>query len=422
MSEATVIDAPPASAEPATTPGPRAFEPSRSGAAKPTLREAFEAKAAPDPNRQRKPEPPAPQSAIPTPPKAADKPVEAKADEKPTEAKVDAKGEKLPPGRPPKPSAQDTWKSLKQERDQYKREAEEMRSQRVPEQERTTLTQRMEQIQKRNEELENHLRFKDYERSTEFKEKYDKPYVDMLGDATTFLERIPVLDPVTQTQRAGSVQDIYSLMNMNPVEQAEAAEAMFGSRLAPRVINEVEKVRDKLIARKKALDEAESNGKQREQQQTEQTTRQIKAFEGKVKEWYTAAEAEWNKDPDAKMFDKITREDGKELTPDEIEHNKLVDKGVELSKWVSKHPRNAATEEEAAKIVRKQYAILKRAIHFAPLRRLYKATAKKLAAAEKELEGYRSTTPSTAGRQPNGRPAAAVSSGVKGMFNKYAGR
>ena len=430
MSDA-IMEAPVAPAvEPAATPGPKEFAPSRSSAAKPTLREAFEAKAAPDPSRKRVPEPVS-QAALPTPPlKKEDKAAEAKPGDKPAEAapepKLDAKGEKLPPGRPIKPTAQETWKTLKSRAEQAEAKVKDYESNRVPEQERTMLTQRMEQIQRRNEELENHIRFKDYAQSTEFTEKFHTPYVDALGTAMRDLSRIPVVDEATGTQRAATEQDLFELMNLDPVKQIEAAEAKFGPRLAQRVINHADKVRDVLLARNKALDESKVKGKEREQQMSEQTTRQLKQFEGKVREWYTAAETEWNKDPDAKLFDTITREDGKELTPDEIEHNKLVEKGKELSKWVSKHPRNAKTPEEAAEIVRRQFAILKRAIHFAPLRRLYKVTAKKLAAAEAELAQIRGTTPTTAGRAPttngNGRPGQAPKSSVRGMFDKYAGR
>jgi len=424
MSEAVV--ATPEASVPASTPGPRPVEPVRASNAKPTLREALEAHAAPDPNRQRKPEP-APQAALPTPPKKEDKPVESKPGQKPPEARADAKDEKLPTGRPPKPSAADTWKSLKAERDQYKREVEEVKAQRVPEQERTTLTKRMEEIQRRNEELENHIRFKDYEQSTEFKEKHEAPYVERFNDAMSLFGRIPIADAVTGEQRAGNQNDLFELMNLDPVAADARALEMAGGKqgLADRLVRHAEQVAEVLKNRNKALEDAKVKGKEREQQMSEQTTRQLKAFEGKVKEWYTAAEAEWNKDPEAKLFDTIVREDGKELTPDEIEHNKLVEKGKELAKWVAKHPRNAKTPEEAAEIVRRQTAILKRAIHFGPLRRLYRQTAKKLEAANKELEQYRGTTPTTAGRQPaniNGRAMQPGKSSVKGMFDKYAGR
>jgi hypothetical protein len=415
MSEApTAAPAAPAPEAPATTPGPREVTPTVAAAAKPTLREAFEAKAAPDPNK-RKPEP-APQAALPTPPKTPDKP---------TDAKPDTKSDKLPPGRPVKATAQETWKTLKSRAETAEAKIKEYESNRVPESERTTLTQRMEQIQRRNEELENHIRFKDYEQSSEFTDKYHRPYEEKFGDAMKLLSRIPVIDNATGQQRAGNQGDLFELMNLDPVAADARALEMAGGKqgLADRLVRHAESVSEVLQARNKALDEAKTKGKEREQQQTEMTTRQLKAFEGKVKEWYGAAEAEWNKDADAKLLDMIKRDDGKELTPDEIEHNKLVEKGLELSKWVAKHPRNARTPEEAAEIVRKQYAILQRAIRFGPLRRLYKNTAKKLAAAESELAEFRKTTPSTAGRTPNGatRLTQPVSS-VKGMFNKYAGR
>jgi hypothetical protein len=425
-------EAPPAvpaapATEPAVTPGPKEFSPHPSAPnAKATLREAFEAKAAPQPtNRARVPEP-APQAALPTPPKEPDKAPDAKTAEKSGEPKPDGK-DKLPPGRPIKPTAQETWKTLKSRVEQAEAKVKEYEANRVPEAERTTLTKRMEEIQRRNEELENHIRFKDYEQSGEFAEKYHKPYEEKFADAMSLFSRIPVIDNATGQQRAGNQDDLFELMNLDPVAADARALEMAGGKqgLADRLVAHAEKVSEVLKSRNKALEEAKVKGKEREQQMSEQQTRQMKVFEGKVKEWYAAAEAEWNKYSDAKLLDTIVREDGKELTPDEIEHNKLVEKGKELARWVSKHPRNAKTPEEAAEIVRRQTAILKRAIHFGPLRRLYKAATKKLAAAEAELAQFRGTTPTTAGRQPAGngsRPGQPAKSGVKGMFDKYAGR
>ena len=263
----------------------------------------------------------------------------------------------------------------------------------------------MEQIQRRNEELENHIRFTDYEQSTEFTEKLHTPHVDALGTAMRDLSRIPVVDEATGTQRAATEQDLFELMNLDPVKQIEAAEAKFGPRLAQRVINHADKVRDVLLARNKALDEAKVKGKEREAQQSEQMTRQIKAFEGKVREWYTAAEAEWNKDPDAKLLDTITREDGKELTPDEIEHNKLVEKGSKLSSWVQNIPRTPRPRKKLPRScasnlrsINGRFGSGRCAVYVQdhcettlPSRR------------NKELEQYRGTTPTTAGLTPNGK-------------------
>jgi hypothetical protein len=421
MSDATMT-APPtaaAAAEPATTPGPKEFSPSSGGRSHASLRDALEAHATPDPNRQRKPEPVS-QAALPTPPKKEDKPVEAKVEDKPEGKKADAKGDKLPVGRPPTTKAQETWANLKERARVAEARVKEYETQRVPEQERTSITQRMEQIQKRNDELENHIRFTNYEQSTEFKAKYQDPYESRLADAITELSQIPVTG-IDGNVRAATQDDLFELINLDPVKRLAVAKEKFGD-LAQEVIDHAKDVRNLLITRNKALDEAKVKGKERETQQSELMTRQMKAFEGKVREWYYAAEAEWNKDPDAKLFDTITREDGKELTPEETEHNKLVEKGKALSAWVSKHPKDAKTPEEAAEIVRKQYAILKRAIHFAPLRRLYKAVVKERDALKKENDQYRGTTPTTAGRITNGHAATAAKSGVKGMFDKYAGR
>ena len=65
----------------------------------------------------------------------------------------------------------------------------------VPEQERTALTARVEKAEARAKELEDHIRYVDYEKSTEFKEKFDAPYVASWERAMSELSEITVTDP-----------------------------------------------------------------------------------------------------------------------------------------------------------------------------------------------------------------------------------
>lgn len=350
---------------------------------------------------------------------AADRPGLDEPEKETPEPKTDTVNDKVKPSteKPVETSQALTWKSLKAslKTEQSARAAAEAKvreyeSQRVPEHERVNLTQRMDSILKRNEELENEIRYVSYEKSTEFGQKYHQPYIDTLGQAMRDLARIPVVDDVSGQQRAATEQDLFELMNLDPVKQIDVAEAKFGPKLAQRVIAHADKVRDVLIARNKALEDAKANGGQREQQQREQQNRLVTQFTNKVKEWHSAAEQEWNKDPDAKAFDAIVREDGQQLTPEETEHNTLVEKGKELVSWVKRHPKDAKTPEEAAQIVRKQVAILKRAQYFGVLRRLYRSAQKKLDAAQKELAQYQGTSPTTSGRQTNGAPRVDESS------------
>ena len=421
---AAAVAAPAAPAAP-VTPGPKPFvvdaHPKHA-----SFRAALEANS---------PNPPKPSQNPPKPPAAAAKPAEAnveptkpadapKPGEKPAEAVPAADGKAKP--------AQEGWKELKASRASERQRADaaeaklrDYETQRVPEQERSGLTARMEAIQKRNEELENEIRFVNYEKSKEFMEKHHQPYVDALSTAMHDLSRIPVVDAATGQQRAATEEDLFALMSLDPVRQIEAAEAMFGEKLAQRVINHADKVRDVLTARNKSLEEARVNGKTREQEMQTRTQAQQKAFQQEVVKWANTAVEEWNKDPDAAQFDLIKpREDGKGLTPDEQEHNALVTKGIELAKLLEKKPQHCKTKDEAQALIRKQVAVVKRAVHFGAVRRLLKLERKAHAATKAALSKYEATAPPTGGgRQASGtaQPTPFRSS-IRSSLERHSGR
>ncbi len=54
------------------------------------------------------------------------------------------------------------------------------------------LTERLSAIEKRNQELENHIRFVDYSKSQEFVDKYQKPYEDAWARAITGLKGLKI--------------------------------------------------------------------------------------------------------------------------------------------------------------------------------------------------------------------------------------
>lgn len=429
----TIPAAPAEAAEAPVTPGPKEFTPSHVKArSSETLDEALHRHAGqlPKPPEERQP----------AKPKVEDKKPDPKADakEQPPKEEKTADGKIVPHGTTdktkPKVNPWNELKSVRQTLAERERELETVRKQITPDNDRTALTTRMEHLTKENERLANIVRFKDYENSHEFIDKYHKPYEERLAEATEFLKRIPVPDEGTGGQRAANQNDLFELMQIDsqdPAKAIDAAEAKFG-KLAGRVLERMERVRDVLIARNQALAKEKTDGASREQLQREQRERQTKQLMESFTKEYTAEHESFISNPKdsglAEILKAIEIPEGKQPTPEETEHNDALKRGYELvDKWIGKHPSSAKTPEERREIVKRHIAIRNRAAGFGPLRRLYNRTKAELTKAKAELASYDQTAPETGGRRTNGgngksAKGSSFDADLTAGLMKYAGR
>lgn len=140
--------------------------------------------------------------------KAAEKPVE-KAEEKPAEVKTDAKpGDAPKPGEaPPAEKPKTGWQRFHE----AERENKELRAKLEAKEKATTMPDdhpelvrmrgELEKREKRLAEVENHLRYKDYEASTEYQEQYHKPYLATAEEATKQATQLKVTNAADGTSR-----------------------------------------------------------------------------------------------------------------------------------------------------------------------------------------------------------------------------
>lgn len=180
-------------------------------------------------------------------------------------------------------------------------------------------------LEKRNAELESHIKYVDYTKSTEFVDKYQKPYQEAWTKATAdFAQlnvRIPAgVDEATGEQkfttRKATTDDLLALANMPIGEMDERAEQMFG-KSAPRVIRHVEKIRELALAQDQALTKAQQEAGERSKLNEAQTKAQR---EKAVSLWNTA-----NADLAAKYPKFYAPEEG------DTEGNALLEKGFALA-------------------------------------------------------------------------------------------
>lgn len=312
------------------------------------------------------------------------------------------------PAKDPKKEKANPWKlyeAEKQKRAQVEKEAQDLRASIVPEAERTALTARVEKAEKRAQELESHIRFVDYEKSTEFQEKYQQPYQQAWTRALSELKDLTVTDPATQATRPIASEDILELVNMNLPDAIKTAKAVFGDA-AEYVMSQRNEIRKLFEAQSSALEKARKDGGEHQKRMQEQTEAWFKATDAQIKQ-------EWDKANAGVLEDEATGTYFKPREGDQ-EWNQSLAKGFALvDRAFSENPRDPKLKpEDRAAVVRRHAAVRNRAAAWGPLKKLATKLEAKVAELEKTLSGYKNTAPTVGGTQTstaNGQPASARS-------------
>ena len=282
------------------------------------------APAAPEP-----PAPAAPAAPVAAAPEAAKPPVDdlfnldkfttKKEEPAPAPAKQDAPAKSEPA-------------SLKQFREQYemtKKERDDLAS-KVAELERArsegtkkeieeatkALKAEMDSIRKNAEELDTEVRYLNYTRSGEYKQKYEAPLREAWQTALGDIEGIRVTD-ADGTERDASHEDIMAILNVPVAKAAIIAQEMFGAA-APEIMAHRRRILELTQARDKSIAEWKEKGSQREVEQK----KQLESRQSRSRELFDSQFTEFEKSHN-QLFG---REDGDE------EGNKLLDESDRLIK------------------------------------------------------------------------------------------
>lgn len=277
------------------------------------------------------PEPPAP--AAPASPAAAPEPTKPPVDDLFNLDKFTAKKEEPAPA----PAKQDAPAksepvSLKQFREQYemtKKERDDLAS-KVAELERAksegtkkeieeatkALKAEMDSIRKNAEELDTEVRYLNYTRSSEYKQKYEAPLREAWQTALGDIEGIRVTD-ADGTERDASHEDIMAILNVPVAKAAIIAQEMFGAA-APEIMAHRRRILELTQARDKSISEWKEKGSQREVEQK----KQLESRQSRSRQLFDSQFTEFEKSHN-QLFG---REDGDE------EGNKLLDESDRLIK------------------------------------------------------------------------------------------
>jgi hypothetical protein len=243
---------------------------------------------------------------------------------------VTPKAEAAAPAKAPEPAAKNEPASLKQFREQYemtKKERDDLAS-KIQELERAkadgtrkeveeatkSLKAEMDSIRKNAEELDTEVRYLNYTRSGEYKQKYEAPLREAWQTALGDIEGIRVTDE-DGTERDANHQDIMVLLNVPVAKAAIIAQETFGPA-APEIMAHRRRLIELTQARDKSIAEWKEKGAQREVEKS----KQLESRQTRSRDLFESQFADYEK-THAQLFG---REEGDE------DGNKLLDESDRL--------------------------------------------------------------------------------------------
>lgn len=150
------------------------------------------------------------------------------------------------------------------------------------------LQKQIEDIRKAREEAETELRFANYARSTEYREKYQLPLQAAYKQAIEDIKGIQVVDEEGGTPRDASVQELQAVLDApSAARAAQLATEMFGSA-APIVMQHRADILKLDSARRAALEDYKTKGAEREKARAEEVQRTQKEIRAR---WEKSIEA-----------------------------------------------------------------------------------------------------------------------------------
>lgn len=238
-------------------------------------------------------------------------------------------------------------------------------------------------LEKRNQELEEHMRFLDYSKSQEFVEKYNKPYEEAWMRAVTGLKGLKINSTNQQTGEVASrdvtPQDIMVLANMDPAAARTEIKTLFPEDAA-EVRGYIDRIRDLYAAQHQALEEHKTKGGEWLKQQTEKAKA---AQEANAKLW--------------KQYSDEAREKFEFLKPlegDDERNMKLEKAATFVAEALAARANDPKlSEEERANVIKKHVAVRNRAIAYSVLMHENKKLKAQLQEKETALKAFEESAP-----------------------------
>jgi len=352
----------------------------------PQAEEPAAPEAPPEPQKapQTRPEPKTEPKAPPVKPEAPKpeiKPPEVKQEQRPVKAKTLAEAKDM---------ANERAKKFEAEANDWRSKYEQLSKAPKDDPEKKTLAERLEAREKRLAEMEQTLKYKAYEESDEYKQKYHEPFVSAYQEGRDFVSQLEVVEKTITNSETGEVRvvqpsrqatqadfdELMALYYKSPAEGARKANQLFGDMAADVKIKmgEAQKL---LKASEKAKEHYRKEGSTIEKQRQEQTVAQ-------QREAASAWEAE-NKAATDKYPQWFGPQDGDE------KGNALLEKGTDLAARIFDGRAEQLPPKERARL---HSAIFNKARGFDRLAYQHATLTKEHQALKEKLAQYEDSEPS----------------------------
>lgn len=239
-------------------------------------------------------------------------------------AETPAAPAKTPEATKPEPASlkqfREQYEMTKKERDDFAAKVAELEraksegTRKEVEEATKALKAEMDSIRKNAEELDTEVRYLNYTRSSEYKQKYETPLREAWQTALGDIEGIRVTD-ADGTERDANHQDIMALLNVPVAKAAIIAQETFGPA-APEIMAHRRRLIELTQARDKSIAEWKEKGAQREVEKS----KQLESRQTRSRELFESQFADYEK-THAQLFG---REEGDE------DGNKLLDESDRL--------------------------------------------------------------------------------------------
>lgn len=239
--------------------------------------------------------------------------------------------------------------------------------------EKKSLAEKLEAIDKRRAELEDELRFANYERHPEYKEKYEAPISAALKVAYADIQEFDVITEDGNARKA-TPEEFNALVNMGSKQALAVAKELFGDA-APEVLAHRRKILELNESRKQAVEDYRKKGSEREAANAEATK---KHHETMARSW-----EKLTKDAVEKYPQYFKPEDGDE------DGNRLLEQGFKLADLAFTGIQNLKPDE----IVKVHAAVRNKAAGFDRMVLRAKRLADRVSELETELAQFKESEP-----------------------------
>lgn len=292
-----------------------------------------------------------------------------------------------------------TPKALREAYDKLKREMKEREakhsteletirktgSQNVPDPEKEALSKRHSELEARYKQAEEELQYTNFEKSDKFKTEYEQPYVSVWNDAVASLPDYRAINE-DGTERSATVEDLTKVAQAGSMPEARRiAKQIFGEEDA----NDIVMWRNKIVEANRNMQNAKAefrkNGDARAAESAQQWNEMNNAAVEKYPKWFKADET------DTKGADLLKK--GFEIADLAFSGKVAEDKRIAL---------HSAIRNQAAGF---RYAVHK-----------WESAETRIAALEKELEGFKVSRPGA------GNPPSDAAKGKDGDEDPFEAR